>query len=279
MSEDKISLALAFLKARPESAAATLEQHDIEDVAHFLTDIPHSYAAAVIQHLLPHYAARVCKLLSQDSVKGIFSSLGIGHIAAILRYYNKSRRTEFLNELPLQTQLGCSMLLNYSQDLAGAWLTPQIAAIPQDYTAKEALHYLKSTPDLVHTDFIFTLTRDRELKGRIRLVDVLKAKQDTPVKMLAQPRGHTLSARSRLTMVANHEDWKKFHEIPVLNRNQKFVGVLRHIELRKGLDALAPELEAQSPVSPLTRVGKVYVDVFLALFVSMKHIAKTDTHS
>ena len=279
MSEKKITLALAFLQQHPDSAAAILEQHEIPSVATFLSGIPHSYSAPVLQQMLPHYAVRVCETLTRELAVNILSYLEMGQIAAILRYLDKDRRQTLLQDLPSKTQIGCSLLLNYSNEVVGAWITPQMATIPHDCSAGEALNFLKVSPDVVHTDFIYAVTRDRNLKGRIPLVDLLKATVNTPLSNLTKSCKETLSARTRIQQAATHGDWKKFHEIPVINRNQKFIGVLRQIELRKALDHLAPETDSKSPIHSINSVGKIYGESLLALFDSMKQIVEADIRS
>jgi Mg/Co/Ni transporter MgtE len=279
MSEDRTTLALAFLHAHPDAAAATLEQHEVSEVATFLAGIPQSYSAPVLQQMLPHFAVQICSLLPREQVVGIFSFLEIGHIAALLRYLDNDQRQEILKDLSTKNQIGCSLLLNYSEDLVGAWITPQVATIPFDCSVQEALNYLKITPDVVHTDFLYTVNRERELKGRVRLVNLLKEKKKMPVSSFSESLGETLSGRTRINVAVNNEAWKNFHEIPVLNRNNKFIGVLRQTALRKALDHLAPLVGDQVPISSITSVSAVYGETLVALFDSMKQIAESDIRS
>lgn len=279
MADQQLSLALSFLQSHPVSAAAILEHHPIDDVALFLKEVPVSISALVMQNFLPHFASRISKVLPTTVVAGIFNELTIGQAAAILRHYSRENRTEILEELPTRTQLGCTLLLNYSTDMIGAWITPQVATIPDDYSVQQALNYLKETTEIVQTDSIFVITRDRDFKGRLKLIDLIRATDDMPVSSLTTHKGDRLKARVRLTEAGTHKDWKRFHEIPVLNRNQKFIGVLCHTELRKGLDLLNPENNTRVPTDTIGTVTAVYGEAMLAIADSMAEILKPEKPS
>lgn len=279
MSEEKISLALTFLQSYPELAASILEKHEISDVAAFMAEIPPSYATPVLQYMLPQHTARLCNLLERATALVILSRLEVGQVAAIFRYYEKQHRNELLEELPTKTKLGCALLLKYSRDLVGAWITPHIATIPYDYLVEEALNYIQSTPDLIHTDNVFTVNRDRRLEGRIRLTDLLRASPKQSVISLARQKCHTLTARMQIRHAADDKEWKIQDVIPVLNRNQKFIGVLRHVDLRNSLDALETKIARQEDQNSLSNMVQVYGDSLLALFDSLKEMVASDTRS
>ena len=58
MSLQKISLTLAFIESRPEVAARLLEQHVPEEVATFISEIPHTYTIPLLKYALPSRSAR-----------------------------------------------------------------------------------------------------------------------------------------------------------------------------------------------------------------------------
>jgi len=274
MAKQQLNLALSFLQSHPASAAATLEQHPIEDVARFLEEVPATISVLVVQNLLPHFASRICKLLPTTVVAGIFNELGIGQAAAILRHYSRESRVEILDELPTKIQLGCTLLLDYSADMVGAWITPQVATIPYDYSVIQAFNHVNETTEIVQSDSLFVISRERNFKGRLKLIDLIRAPDNMPISDLTTNNGELLKARVRLTEVELHKDWKRFHEIPVVNRNQKFIGVLCHTELRKGLDQLKPDDNTLIRTDTNETISVVYGEAMLAIAESMTEILK-----
>lgn len=274
MSNQKFGLALSFLQSHPASAASALEQNPIEEVSLFLQEVPAAISALVVQRFMPHYTYRICKLLPATVVASIFKELAIGHVAAILRHFSRKNRAGILEQLPTRVQLGCNLLLTHSPDMVGAWITPQIATVPCDYSVLQTLNYLKGTTELVQTDSVFVITRDRDFKGRLKLIDLIRSPDDMPISDLTTQNGDKLRARARLAEAGSHKDWKRFYEIPVLNRNQKFIGVLCHTELRKGLDHLKPDDNASVPTDASETVTAVYGEAMLAIAGSMAEIFK-----
>ena len=61
--------------------------------------------------------------------------------------------------------------------------------------------------------------------------------------------------------------------IAVTNRNNQMVGVLRHVDLRKGLENLASTITKSSGSDPLTGIYEVYGSSLLALFRTISEAA------
>ena len=279
MPNQKNGLALGFLQSHPASAAATLEQHPIEEVSLFLQEVPSAISARVVQCFMPHYISRVLELLPAPVVASIFKELAIGQVAAILRHFSRKNRVEILETLPTRFQVGCNLLLKFSPDMIGAWITPQVATIPYDYSVLQALNHLKETTEIVQTDSVFVISRYRDFKGRLKLIELIRASADIPISDLTTQNGGQLRARGRLVEAGSHRDWKRFHEIPVINRNKKFIGVLCHTELRKGLDHLKPNSSGPVPVDMGEPVTAVYGEAMLAIAESMAEIFKPQKSS
>lgn len=274
MSEHKVSLALAFLESRPESAARLLELDGIDAVADFFVSIPQAYAVPVFKHMIPQYAARLCQRLEKDLMIGILSQMEIKQVAAILRFVEKKQRIAWTKSLPTRIQIGCALLLNYDQDMVGAWVTPHVPIIPFDCTTEEALQYVRLGSEYAPNDFVFAVGSDGILKGKIRLTALLRATSPVPVNAIADTKYQTITARLPILTAAENEDWKSFDSIPVQDRNHKFIGIIRHVDLRRAIDMLTAK-QAVDPTNPIS-VDQVYGTTLLEVFQSMKELVKSD---
>jgi len=280
MSEPKISLALAFIQSDPDSVAKILEQHDSKDVAKFLAGIPHPHASPVLQSMLPQQSAHLCKLLNAEKVAGMLMHLPSSRIVAILRHVNKSRRTAIIAELPTKVEISCALLLNYSTEMVGAWMTPHILTVPYESTASEAIAYTKTGNAHAYTDYVFAVERNGQLKGRIPLTNLLAAGSNTYVSALTEECRFTITARSLIYSFSKSAEWDNEDAIPVLNKNAQLVGILRHINLRKYLDKPFIQSNILSPEdAPLTGLIQIYGHCLKALMRSMKDCIETDIRS
>ncbi len=285
MTDQKISLALAFLQKQPDAAAGILEQHDIEEVVSFISDTPNSHIAPVIHLMLPQYTARICKILPPEIAATFLSELNNGEITTILRYLDKKQSSNILRYFPTRTRAACNFLLKYSKDTVGAWMSPDITTILHSHTVAEALHLIKTDSNIIHADYTFIVNRKLTLIGRVHFTDLLQADGDQPVLELINKKIRALTGRVNMHKASEHGDWSKYDVMPVLNRDKQFVGALRHVDLRKGLEHLAAKEGEQQEIAPdkkeenIINLGQMYISTLLTLFSMMTNIIKTDLRS
>lgn len=275
MSDNKISLALTFLDEQPEAVAGILEQHPVKEVAAFLGAVPQAQAGPVVRKMLPQYTAHLCQHMPKDFIAGVLSRFEINQVTAILRYMDKKQRSELLNQLPTKIQVGCALLLNYSRNMTGAWTTPHVVTMHDDSIVDDVLHRLRTHEDHVHMDYAFVIDRERTLKGRVLLAELLRSGPDLPISAVMQTACQTLSSRMTILKAAEHKDWETYDIIPVVDRNHRFIGALRHMDLRKALDWLEAE-QKEEPIEA-TGIHQVYGHTLLELFRSMKDFVQPGT--
>ncbi|MDB2414882.1 CBS domain-containing protein [Rickettsiales bacterium] len=266
MTDEKIDLALAFLKSKPESAASILEKQPIESVVNFISSIPHTYAAPVIERMLPQYIARLCKALDPTISAAFLSKMDISLVATILRHCEAKVNQQILDRLSEKTKLACKLLLNYSEDAVGAWMKANIVTLPNDCTVEDALIRLSKEEKIIDADSIRVVNRDRLLQGVVSIATLLKVKPDSHITSVMNKKTNAISGRTALISAVNHEAWAKRDTIPVINRNQQLVGVIRHVDLRRGLDHIAMTINEPRGNDPITGIYEAYGNSLLALF-------------
>lgn len=266
MTNKKIDLALAFLESQPAVAAYVLEQQSMEEVASFFNDIPHTYAAPVLEKMLPQYTAKLCLLLEPTLCAGVLAQMEISLAAAILRHSSQEMRKKILILLPEKTKIACKLLLNYSEDSVGAWMVAHVATLPNDCTAGDALKRLASEEASVDSDAIYVVDRERHLQGLISSAALLRANPDTSITSVMQKKPAILQGRASLFSIKNHDGWTSYDTLPVMNRTNQLVGMLRHVDLRKGLDQITTTIHTPHGGDPITNICEVYGGSLLALF-------------
>lgn len=276
MTEKKNNLALAFIKTHPDTAASVLEKHDLDDVAEYLSGISEHDVAKLIQHMLPQYVGRLSRLLDARTMAAILANVELSFVAAVLRYLSAADRNKILAEFSTNKKAACFLLLSFTEDTVGAWLTPEVLTVPDNCLVEDALHYIKAAGEVVHSDSIFIVDRNRILKGRVNYLELSRAPLDSPVDTLMQTRCHSLSGRLSLQKAAEHPDWETLDAMPVNNRSQQFLGVLRHADLRRGLDQLDNSIDSSRSTDPLSGIIEVYGDSLLALFHTAGNVIESE---
>lgn len=266
MIDEKIDLAVAFLQSQPSSAAAVLEEQPIERVAEFLLSVSFKQSAAVLNLMLPQYTARLCRFVDPVICAGFLSEMDVSHIAAILRHSENDRAQDILGHLPERTKLTCNLLLNYADSAVGAWMSTSFISLPTDCNVGEARSRLASAGDISNADTVYVVDRERYLQGKIDVIDLLKSSAKSELCNVMQSAPDAVSGRASLASVANNEVWHHSECVAVINRNRQLVGVLRHLDLRKGIAGLSTTIDEPRERDPLWGIWEVYGSTLATLF-------------
>lgn len=265
--QESLVLALDFLDEHPEAAICTLEQHDTANVAAFLQRIPQPHAVLVLREALPSFSARLCRELSPDTAARFLLELPVTRMVAILRHLDHAPTEAILRECPQSRRQACYLLMRYGRDRVGAWMVPVTAVVAESFTCGEVLAYLRDTTEETASKYVFIVSRGGVPRGRISYLRLLRAEPATVVATLMEPGVETLSAQLGLQQALHLPCWKDVDVVPVVGAQHQFLGVLRHLDLRKGLrqeeQGTAPQAAG---IDPLLGLVDVYGKSLLALF-------------
>lgn len=278
MSEHKLELAVAFLQSHPDAAATILEQLSAEDVISLLQDIPHQVAANVLERLLPQNTARLCRVMHPAQSAKLLALMNFSTVSAVLRYSSSDLRKQLIELLPEKTRLACLFLLGYTEDTVGAWMIIQAASVPGDNSVDLALKSLLDQDELVLIDTIFVVDRNRTLLGELSYAALLRAKPDSVVTSLVETRTPVIFGRTNLETAIKMDIWENRDSVAIVNRQNQFVGVLRHVDLRKGIAQIANMIEAPTGGDPITNLLSVYGSSLFSLLDTVGDFASTRKH-
>ena len=227
-------LSFAYLEAHPIDAARVLERIAPQNVAALLEEVPARIAAPVLRAMLPLHVARCVEPLGDDQISGLMRALGPQAGVAVLHYVPDVRRMALLAQMPTALALACRLLLGYPEDSVGAWMDPRALALPGDTTAAAALQQLRET-DGDGDASLFVLGPGQRLLGVAALPDVLRAPDDTPLTKVMRKITGTLPARAPIRAVEGHAGWANTQRLPVVEREDRFVGALDRAVLARAL--------------------------------------------
>lgn len=279
MSKRKTTLALAYLKDHPRSAARSLEQNPSAEIAAFLADTPVAYAVPMLTHMLPQVAARACKIMPADTCADLLNPLESVTIAAIFRYLPASQRQELQSQLPARKRRSTATLLAYKQNTVGSWMIPDAPVLPSDGNGAQARTIIETMEGQQKADYLFAVDRDRNLIGRIHYTDTLALKPDQNILSSLKTNCRTLNGRTSLSQASEHPDWDLYDVLPVVGPNNRYNGVLRHVDLRRGLRHLAKMAHSQGARTDINNNLSDYAHSLYAVFQGMAHMLDSDTRS
>lgn len=265
MNPHELDLVLTFIQSHPDAAARELELLPLDIAVELVGTLPLNQGRQIILQLLPTYAARVCAELSVDMAAGLLADSHSNRVTAILRCMSKSRRAALLKGLPEKIATICRLLLSYSEDTVGAWMTADIVMLPANCVAAGALQRLTLIEVSADSNEIPVVGEGQQLVGFVDVRDLLRAKGDTIITGLIKKADVAVSSRASLATTAGHDGWHNHDTLAVLNRNKQLVGMLRHVDLRRSLERFSEDSFVSQQEDLLGGMSEAYVGVMGAL--------------
>ncbi len=269
MTDRKLELAEAFIRAQPADAARLVEQLDVEAAASLVHRLHDEPAATLLQRMLPQYVARVITSLDTSRATRLLDQMDTTRVVVFLRHLQREARRRIFDSLPTRTQATSSLLLNYSPESVGAWMDAATFTLPEDCIVCEALERLGAAREQTSAARIFVLSRDLRLRGAVQISLLLQAEPGNPVVSLLEPAPAGVPGRATLASIRDHHAWESGDVVAVLNRHHQFVGTLTHARMRQGLRELAGGLPEPSGAGPVTGIAEVYTGTLFALLESV----------
>lgn len=279
MSSPNLTMAVAFASTHPEEAARTLELQSPETCAQFLDAHARSMPPELLQRMLPHYVSRVCSHLESRRLSEIFSEVDASFIAAILRTLPVKQRNSILGYLPTTKRAAVQLLLNFPEDSVGSRMNSNVATLPIDSDADAARRFVKLGGNLMESERLFVVDRDRRLAGYTSHIDLAQAKKRQPLTSIMVPDTRALLSRTSIETAVQHSAWAQVDIMPVVNRNQHFIGAIRHVDLRKARDEMSHSQLPPESDNPISSFARAYGSTYLALYNSVEELIRDHNNS
>lgn len=235
-------LSAAFAESHPADAARVLETLPASDTAEFLAALTPRLAAPILRQMSAPHAARIATLLDESQIAAAIQLMGPQTAARVVQQLPNDRQLQLLARLPVATSIAIRLLVGYPRGTCGAYMDPWPLALPPGMTVAEALEEIRKFEGELE-DCLLVSNGERRLSGVLRLGELLRAAPREPLSAIMEPATHTVPALASVTLVASHPGWEAFHVLPVIERENRLVGVLHRRALNAALAAPAPRAE------------------------------------
>jgi len=236
---EKILLAIDYVRSYPDEVARILEEQGAGEAAAFLEQIEDAQSAKVLASMLPVSAARCVQEMSKDSAAKALAHIRPIAAASIFRCLPEETRESLLQIMPKRIGFMCSIILKYARNVVGAWMDPLALAVPATCSAAEARKRVRDDP-YGNYRAIYVVNEAHVLQGIVSLDALISADDDTPLSKLIKRVEYSLPDRASITSIVDHAGWKDNNDLPVLDRERKFLGILRYADLRRALREITP---------------------------------------
>ena len=229
------TLALEFLRRQPQAAARQLEALPLDDARRVLNAAPVTVTAGVMSRMLPAFATQCAQEMPSQRLGRIIERCTHRQGAAILRGVSPEQRAAILGSVDVARATALNLMLRYPESAIGSHILPDVLTFSDDLTTSEARRRVRSAVATV-LGRIFVLDADHRVADAVNLVDVVKASKRKPLSGLGRGKPATLRARGSIAEAAESPDWANCREMPVVNRDDRFIGVLEYSAVQRAME-------------------------------------------
>lgn len=254
---------VAFVELHPLDAARVLEHVPTAELGAFLAELPAAVAARALRNLTPFRAAECLERLKGEAA-AMLPHLPTNVAAALLRQLDPIPRAEFVDALPRSMSIPLRLVLRYPEGTVGSILDQKVLTVYEDMTVADGIQLARGAPERLRK-YLYVLDREQRLVGALKTHQCLTAKRTTVLRSLCDTEPAALRARSSLREAGSHEAWVRFNILPVVDRAQTFLGIVRRRRLE---DALTGDEQAGSHMS-LTDALVGFADLYWRCFADV----------
>lgn len=183
-------------------------------------------ALRVFKQLSPSYQAKLIGTLQTEQLAQIVTDLDPDDRAMLFDELPATVVTQLMRDLSPEEQQMTSSLLGYPKDAIGRYMSPEVLAIPHDYTVSEALAHVHARIDEPETIYVLPLIDDtRRLVGVTSLRSLLSNDPDTPIRTIARPpvSAHAVDNREETARLFRSQN---LLAMPIVDSEERLLGIL-----------------------------------------------------
>ena len=230
-----IALNQRFFLDYPGEAARKLETLSPVSAAELLEAQARHAAATAWQYLSPEIAAAVLEKLPEETGAHFLAEAAPAASAAVLARLPDEDRSRRLSGLDPQVARELREMMTYPEDSAGRLMDPKVSHIRNDVTVGEALARLRAMKRRGLRE-LFVVDGNARLTGRVELHDLAVADQALSLEEITQPLLAAAKDLDPREDVVEMLQKKPINELPVINHDGRFVGVIHQAALRTAIE-------------------------------------------
>lgn len=250
-------LAHAYLESHPAEAARAIERHVAADGAAVLREVEPAVGAAVLAQADAAHGAALLLACGAEGAARIVSAMALDAAARLLRRIDPGRRRPILEQCGRRAATTLERILAQPADTAAGLMDASGVAVAAGLTAGAALARARHAGDGLGV-YVYVVGDGQVLAGVVSLRDLLAAAPRAPLASIMTRGVDLLRARADRAAIVAHPGWRRYYELPVVDEQGVFLGVLRYATVRRLERELAPDRPPVSSVAPLIAIGELY---------------------
>jgi magnesium transporter len=253
--EDLVREVSAALDAGdPQAARRLVEDLRAPDLAEVIELLDHDERVALIQAFGPDFDFEVFSELDEtvrdqlsEAIPNEFLAKAITELdtddaAYIIEGLEDRDREEVLSHLETSDRAALERNLEYPEETAGRLMQAHFVAVAPFWTVGQVIDYMREADDLPDSfSEIFVVDPSFRVLGSVELSRLLRSKRQILVETLMNTDRHVVLATEDQEEVARQFKRYDLYSVPVVDENQRLVGVVTVDDVVEVLDDEADE--------------------------------------
>jgi magnesium transporter len=239
-----------------------IQQRDLPELAGRLSEIHPADIADLLDELPPEEAVVLFNLLNVETASEVLDETGTLVRQELLEKVDDERLADLLDELPMDDAAefledlpeptadrllelmepaeadDVRELLQYADETAGRIMTTEIAALRRQWTAAEAIDYLRSLEEAETLHYLYVVDRDNHLIGVVPIRRLIVAKPEATIESIMLPDVVSVPVSADQEELAEFISRYDFVAMPIVDEENHLLGV---VTVDDALDVLAEE--------------------------------------
>lgn len=225
-----------FVRTYPAEAALLVAQRP--ETADELGELSVTALASLLDHLDPGLQLQVFSRQDTARQARLLEHTGIRTALYILRSLDPEERSRALEDMSERVRGEYLELLEYPERTAGRYMDWVVNRYTPDQTVGEALDLLRSS-GAQRIRSLYVVTDDDAVAGRVDIQDMALADPMTPMASLLHPVDQVAQLTSTEEDLVELFDRTRLDSIPVVDIEQKLIGVVRYNNLIQAAEEAA----------------------------------------
>jgi magnesium transporter len=223
----------------PHDAADILEALDEEGAVDLLQELPPDHAGEVLDEMHPEAAADLLEELKPTEAAAMLETMEPDQAADVVGALEPVDRTAVLAELGAEAGAEIEALLVHAADSAGGMMTTDVAALPVDMTAGDAIESLRKLHGELGSNllYVYAVDSDNRLVGVVSFRDLVFASPDTTIRDVIEPTLVSVKPDTDREQVAELIHRYRLIAIPVVTSDGTLVGMVKFSEAIEAIQA------------------------------------------
>ncbi len=223
----------------PHDAADILEALDEEGAADLLQDLDPDRVGDVLDEMHPEAAADVLEELEPAAAAAMIARMEPDQAADLISALGPIDRTKILTELDTSIAAKIQALLVHAADTAGGMMTTDVAGLPVDMAAGDAIEELRRLHDELGSNLLYVYAVDAEnrLVGVVSFRDLVFADPVAVLGDIIEPSLITVRPDTDREQVSDLIHRYRLIAIPVVDVEGTLIGIVKFSEAIEAIQA------------------------------------------